>query len=251
MLTPPTECSTFPCLGRQDVHVWSCDLSRHDGDRPSFAALLSIDERNRAARFAFDQHRQRFILSHGLLRVILARYLAAEPGRIQFETGPHGKPALRGQSVAEQGIQFSLSHSSDHALVAVAVKRAVGVDVEWCRPEVEGLKLAQRFFAPDESRAISQAESDDQLQLFYRYWTAKEAYLKGRGWGLSLGLDRFELLFGDLSRPALVRSTESGTLDKDWSVQSFQLADRLIGAVAVEGEGWNVRLLDAATALVR
>lgn len=251
VLMPPTEFSTFPHLGRQDVHVWSCDLSRHDGDRPSLAALLSIDERNRAARFAFEQHRQRFILSHGLLRVILARYLADEPGRIQFETGPHGKPALRGQSDTAQTIQFSLSHSSDHALVAVAVKRAVGVDVEWCRPEVEGLKLAQRFFAPGESRAISQAESDDQQRLFYRYWTAKEAYLKGKGLGLSLGLDRFELLFGDLSRPAPVRSTESGMLDKDWSVQSFQLADQLVGAIAVEGEAWNVQLLDATAALVR
>jgi len=250
VLSSTTEIPALEHLNHREVHVWSCDLSRHDDDRPFLGALLSLDERNRAARFVFERDRHRFTLSHGLLRVILARYLSVEPGGLRFETGAHGKPALRGQSDITQTIEFNLSHSGTHALIAVALGRAVGADVEWYRPDVDVLKLAQRFFAPGESQAISQAEGDDQQRLFYRYWTAKEAYVKGKGLGLSLGLDRFELLFDDVSQPASVRSTESGILDRAWSVRSIQLADRLVGAVAIEGDVLNVQLFDTA-ALVR
>ncbi|HQW90080.1 MAG TPA: 4'-phosphopantetheinyl transferase superfamily protein, partial [Nitrospira sp.] len=163
----------------------------------------------------------------------------------------HGKPALSGQSCAVQDIQFSLSHSGAYAVVAVAAGRAVGVDVEVRRPDVDALKLAERFFAAGEAQQIIQAQGDAQQRLFYRSWTAKEAYLKGRGVGLSLGLDRFEILFDDGSPLAHVRMTDSGALDTNWQVQSLSLADDVSGALAVEGQAWQVRMCDSSTDLFR
>lgn len=247
VLIPTPKSLPPPLLDRQDVHVWSCDLSRLERERATFAAFLSIEEQSRAARFAFERDRQRFILSHGLLRVILSRYVAEEPGQIQFDIGPHGKPALRHRSDTTLGVAFSLSHSGQYAAIAVANGRAVGVDVEICRLDIDSHKLAQRFFASGESQRIALAHGHEQPQTFYRYWTAKEAYLKGRGIGLSLGLDRFELLFDEQWVWAQVRSTESGTLDKDWLVQSLQIADHVTGALAVEGEDWQAHIFDAAT----
>jgi 4'-phosphopantetheinyl transferase len=246
VLIPISESLPPPLLDRQDVHVWSCDLSQLEHDRATFAAFLSIDEQSRAARFAFAQDRQRFTLSHGLLRVILSRYVAEEPGQIQFDIGPHGKPAIRHRSDTTMRIAFSLSHSAQYAAIAVASGRAVGVDVEVCRLEVDALKLAQRFFASGESQRIAEAHGSEKPQAFYQYWTGKEAYLKGRGLGLSLGLDRFELLFDEQLVRAQVRSTESGILDKDWSVQSLSIADHVAGALAVEGEDWRAHMFDAA-----
>ena len=124
-----------------------------------------------------------------------------------------------------QPIEFSLSHSGQYAVVAVANGRAVGVDIEVCRPDVDALKLAQRFFAPGESQRIAQAHGEEQPRMFYRYWTGKEAYLKGRGVGLSFGLDRFELLFDDQVMQAQVRLTDSGTSRRDWSVHTLQLGE--------------------------
>lgn len=246
MLIPSITSLPSPGLSRQDVHVWFCDLSRHEVDRAALVALLSTDEQNRAARFAFDRDRQRFMLSHGLLRLILGRYVGEEePGQLQFETGAHGKPSLRRRSHTGEPIEFSLSHSGQYAVVAVADGRAVGVDVEVCRPDVDALKLAQRFFAPGESQRIAQVHGQEQPGMFYRYWTGKEAYLKGRGVGLSYGLDRFELLFDDQLMQAQVRLTESGILDRDWSVQSLQLGEQIAGAIAVEGEAWQVQMFDA------
>ncbi len=245
VLIPSTTSLPSPVFSRQDVHVWFCDLFRHELDRAALVALLSTDERNRAARFAFERDRQRFMLSHGLLRLILARYVGDAPGQLQFETGAHGKPSLRRRSHTGEPMEFSLSHSGQYAVVAVADGRAVGVDVEVCRPDVDALKLAQRFFAPGESQRIAQVHGQEQPGMFYRYWTGKEAYLKGRGVGLSYGLDRFELLFDDQLMQAQVRLTESGILDRDWSVQSLQLGEHVVGAIAGEGEAWQVQVLDA------
>jgi 4'-phosphopantetheinyl transferase len=211
--------------------------------------LLSPAEHVRANRFAFDRDRERFILSHALLRVILSRYVAEAPGRIEFTTGLHGKPAVQ-RGADTTSIEFSLSHSGHYALIAVANGRAVGVDVEVCRPDIDALALAQRFFASLESERIAQAHGPEQQRLFYRYWTGKEAYLKGRGVGLSLGLERFELLFDDGLTRAQVRVTESGSLDQNWSVHSFSIVEHVAGALAFEGDDCHVRMC-TATSLLR
>ena len=232
-------------LSPQDVHVWTCDLTQLESERVALAALLGPDEQHRAARFAFEEHRRRFIVSHGLLRVILAQYVKQEPSVIQFDAGLYGKPSLRCQSDAALPIEFSLSHSGHYAAVAVGKGRAVGVDVEVRRPDVQALKLAQRFFAPAESERMAQAREEEQQRMFYRYWTGKEAYLKGRGIGLSLGLDRFELLFDEGLTQAQVRSTESGSLDRDWSVHSLEIDKQVAGAIAVGGEVCRIQMFTA------
>ncbi len=251
LLIPTIQSSAIPRLGRQDVHVWFCDLLRYADDRAALAGLLSSDEQTRAARFAFDRDRQRFTLSHGLLRIILAWHMGTEAPHLQFARGAHGKPTVSCAFAASQEIQFSLSHSGDYAVVAVATGRAVGVDLELRRPSVETLKLAQRFFAAGESQVMEKVQGEAQQRLFYQYWTAKEAYLKGRGVGLSLGLDRFEILFDEQSSAARVRLVDSGTLDLAWCVRSLPVPDHLAGALAVEGEECRVQMFDAAACLRR
>ena len=242
---PPSVSTTFPAIGPSDVHVWFCDLLRYADDHSALAALLSGDEQARAARFAFDRDRQRYILSHALLRLLLSRYTHRVAAQIRFSTGPHGKPAITGTGAAAEDIQFSLSHSGPYALVAVARDRALGVDVEVLKADVDALKLAQRFFAPGESALIRTCEGEARRHMFYRFWTAKEAYLKGKGVGLSLGLDRFEVLFEGDSSLARIRWTDSGAFDPGWHIRSLSLLDHLAGAVAVQGEAWDLHQLES------
>ena len=70
----------FPHLDLTSVHVWFCELPHGADVQESFAALLSDEERTRAARFAFERDRQRFVLSHGVLRQLLARYTHIKAG---------------------------------------------------------------------------------------------------------------------------------------------------------------------------
>jgi 4'-phosphopantetheinyl transferase len=173
--------------------------------------------------------------------VILAGYLREEPRHIEFENGVCGKPAILSRSRIAQNIQFSLSHSKEYAIMAVATGRAVGVDLELCERGLNSLQLAQRFFPSSETRKIAQVHRKEQNRMFYRYWTAKEAYVKGRGVGLSLGLDWFELLFNEQLTVAQVRLIESGTIDENWTVQPLQITAKFSGALAVEGKALRIR----------
>lgn len=235
----------FPSLHPQAVHVWFCALRHFVGRQDVLVAQLSDDERVRAARFAFDRDRQRFILSHGFLRLLLSRYTNLEVGEIQFTTGGHGKPAVSSPSAISGGIRFSLSHSGEYALVAVAQGREVGVDVEVRRADLECAKLAERFFAAPEAQVIAQLHGEAQRRLFYRLWTAKEAFLKGRGVGLSFGLERFEMVLDGTSSGMRVRLTDSGIFDQAWHVLSLSLPDHLAGAVAVEGDERTLQYYEA------
>jgi 4'-phosphopantetheinyl transferase len=74
------------------------------------------------------------------------------------------------------------------------------VDVEDVRAPVDALGLATRYFAATEAQGLRRLSPADQLMRFYALWTLKEAYVKARGRGLRLPLDRcaFELQSGSI-----------------------------------------------------
>lgn len=143
-------------------------------------ALLSPDERERAASFRFDSDRHMSIVARAALRVLLGRWLGRAPESLRFTKGTEGKPAL-------EGIEFNVSHSSGRVAIAISHEE-VGVDVEGPREVRDRLGIAERFFAPSEA-AIVRATPE----RFLDYWTAKEAVIKAVGGGLSIDLTSFEV----------------------------------------------------------
>lgn len=177
-------------LSRDCVHVVRIGLDVGDGRLAELQSTLSADEAARAERYKVPQPRRHFIVCRGVLRQVLGACLKCEPVQIEFEYGPHGKPALKSPSTA---LQFSVSHSGNQALIAISTERRVGVDIERMDPSVRILKLAKRFFSSRESAELLALPECDQLAGFYRGWTCKESYLKATGFGLSFPLSQFSV----------------------------------------------------------
>jgi 4'-phosphopantetheinyl transferase len=93
----------------------------------------------------------------------------------------HGKPAV----VGAPDVSFSLSHSGPWALVAVAAGADVGADLEALRGRAYLDRLARRALAPDELARWCDLPAERRLEGFLHAWTAKEAYLKANGWGIT------------------------------------------------------------------
>lgn len=95
--------------------------------------------------------------------------------------GEHGKPEIRDCP----GICFNLSHSGDYAVCAVG-SAPVGVDIQ--KMDEPNLKLAKRFFSPEESDWLFSLPQEQQKRGFYDLWVIKESYMKytGKGFGLSM-----------------------------------------------------------------
>jgi hypothetical protein len=62
-----------------DVHVWCVAVKPLIGHVPQLAKFLSNDERSRANAFIHAMDRERFIISHGILRVLIGCYLKVAP----------------------------------------------------------------------------------------------------------------------------------------------------------------------------
>lgn len=176
--------SEAPDLDRA-VHVWRISLATCP---PGARALLSADERERADRFHFARDRERFVAARAALRDVLGGYLDLAPERLAFGATEHGKPFLVG---AGADLSFNLTHSHQLALIAVTRGADVGIDLEWHRPDVEVTSVARVSFSAAEQRALAALPTDEQPAAFFRCWTRKESYIKARGEGLSMPLDRF------------------------------------------------------------
>ncbi len=148
-------------------------------------ADLSEDERRRAASFVFDRDRDRFVRAHGYLRRRLGAFVGVAPRDVPLATGDNGKPFVEGGDVS-----FNLSHSGDHAVVAVTRGGEVGIDIETVdrfdriQDELDG--LSRSCLTPAEQAALASAPSAKRVRRFLTYWTAKEARMKLTGEGMAL-----------------------------------------------------------------
>jgi 4'-phosphopantetheinyl transferase len=223
-----------PPLPRDAVHVWRFTLERSLGELARLRQVLLPQEQQRGDRFHFDRDRRHFIAGRGLLRVILGHYLGRAPEALRFCYGPQGKPALQGEQGPDE-LRFNLSHSHGLALLALARGRDLGVDVEQVRDNVQTDGLAQRFFAPAEVAVLRSLPQEQRLRGFFRCWTRKEAYIKAKGGGLSLPLDRFVVSLRP-DEPACLLATLDDLADASrWHMEHLDPGEDFIGAVLVEG----------------
>jgi len=213
-----------------DVHVWRFTTDRPAREIDHLQALLSDRERERAARFRFEEDRSRFIARRGLLRVVLGLHSKGDPARIAFELNAFGKPTLI--SGDSRDWQFSASHSSGIGLVAVTVGRAVGVDIERHRADVDCLGVAASFFASDEVEALRRADPPLRRAMFFTLWSCKEAWVKARGLGLSFPLDRCRVEVTD-GAPRLLEDPEQPGEHTRWSLTPLDVDPECSGALVV------------------
>jgi len=226
-------------LGSDDVHVWRVSLDEPAPQIDSFLHTLAADEQMRAERFYFQKDREHFITAHGVLRLILGLYLNRAPKCLSFRYSSHGKPALVHES-GEDAIRFNMSHSHGVALYAVARGREVGIDLEFIRRDLEVEQIAERFFSRREIATLRTLPADLRRDAFFLCWTRKEAYIKGRGEGLSLPLDQFDVSLVP-GEPAALLSTRPDSQEAlRWSLQELTLASGYVAALAVEGRGCSL-----------
>jgi len=223
-------------LNDDEVHVWQASL---EGDTTDLQNLLSIDERERANRFHFDEHRQKFIIARGTLRLILARYLACQPQSIKFNYNAHGKPALA-EPFNEIPLQFNLSHTHTLALYGVTLKKPIGIDVEYTQRAIEINQIAKHFFSPNETLALNKLPLREQKQAFFNCWTRKEAYIKAKGKGLTIPLDSFDVSLNPQDPAELIEIRNDVTTTNDWALYALNLQKDYVGALVVAGDNHNL-----------
>jgi 4'-phosphopantetheinyl transferase len=227
-------------LAADEVHVWRVPLDSVSESDDVVMTTLSAAERERASGFRFKGDRDRFVRSRAALRMILASYLSTAPEALVFREGAHGKPFI--DSLADAvPLRFNLSHSDNLALVAVACRREVGIDVERVRPVSDMAGIAARFFSPFEQQTLDRAAPADRLRAFFATWVLKEAYLKACGDGLVRRLSDFDVMAGDDEPPRLLEVRDRPGDAARWTLRRLDPGEGYVAALAAVGSGWRLR----------
>ena len=221
-----------PLLANNRVHVWRANLDLPMTEIERLAAFLSTDEIARTNKFHFLEHKRRFIVARGILRQLLGNYLQISPNKIEFEYSDRGKPRLAA-SMGDNSLQFNVSHSLNYALYGFTDNHLIGVDLEFLREIRDATKLAKRFFTYREFQLIANLKCEEQQKAFFQLWTAKEAYLKAIGTGLSNSLTDIEITFDCAKKPKLLAVGENIATAGNWSMYHFIPAANYVAAIII------------------
>ena len=220
-------------LAEDEVHVWCALVGRWNPEH--LFDMLAHDERARAGRYRFERDRRRFVVGRGVLRVLLGRYLAIAPDRVDIRYEAAGRPYIS----APEPIQFNLSHTRELVLYAFASNRPIGIDVEQVRDQPDALSIAERFFSRQESAALRALPVDRQVAGFLNCWTRKEAYLKALGEGLAMPLDRFDVSL-EPGLPARLLVESDPEAPRRWSLRALETITDHVSAICVRGHNWRL-----------
>ena len=219
------------------AHIWTMALDVIENDDEPAAdatlfrqleAVLSDDEITRANRFAFDNNRREYVAAHALCRIMLSTFAKTPARDWQFEVGPHGRPEIVRRDGVEN-LRFNISHTRGLVCVAVTQGHDIGVDVEWTGRKNQLDDIARAKFSTPEVARLAGLQEPDKAQIFFSFWTLKEAYIKAIGKGLAEPLDGFAFSLDPLGIQFLKGQDDP----EDWHFDLFAPVPQYLCALAL------------------
>ena len=212
-------------LPADGIHIWVADLK---GDCAALAQTLSDDEQDRAAKFRMAKTRDQFVASRGLLRQLAAGYLGCRPPAVPIVYESAGKPAIAGNP-----FHFNVTHSDEIAAFAFSRAGRIGIDIERVRPMQNAASVVERFFTANECAAFQKLPAGEQLNVFFKMWTRKEALLKALGQGIH-ALELCEITVEPDVPPRVVKLMDEADCGERWQIRDVAVEEGYAAAVARE-----------------
>jgi 4'-phosphopantetheinyl transferase len=226
--------SPFERLAAGWVGVWLAPVPE-DMDLQALRSAtpwLSAEEEDELATLHREETRRAFVVSHGLLRLVLSHHVAVERRSWTFVRQPGGRPEIASPSL-QPPLRFSLSHTEGLVACGVALDRAIGVDVERLREErVRG--VLEQSLSPSETASLRELPRSAWPARVFACWTVKESYLKACGAGLALPPRDVLVTFAEEGAPELSfgpRIEDEGSL---WQAAVQQPLPGYVLAVTVQ-----------------
>ena len=161
-----------------------------------------------------------YLVSRAILNLSLKGLLEKEINDLILKRDKNNKPYLENTI----GLKFNISHTEGLVLLAFS-KREVGIDVEKINFKFEFKDILENCFTRDEIINI-----DNNIISFYRYWTAKEAYLKCDGIGLIRNLKEIEIISFE-NEFIKINDSKRNTISR---LKSLNHDDKYVGAICLE-----------------
>lgn len=157
----------------------------------------SLDEHERRLWARMRVGGDRWAAARGVRRAVLASYCGVTPASLRFDADALGKPRVLG----DPALCFNVSTREGWTVIAVAMDREVGVDLEWEGAVRDEVYLAAQFLSPSDQTAITFARPALRRRVFAHAWTRHEALRKAHGLGLESALPSSEAIACSIPGP--------------------------------------------------
>lgn len=207
---------------------YSSSVSVYAPSLADYLAILDKEELNIAERFKQAEHRDRYIICHGILRQLLASRVNQSAKNLRIEKTEFGKPFLP----ESPELSFNMSHSGDILAIAMGGKCQLGIDVECYKARNTWEGLVKKCFATEEADYWYSLDTSERSRAFYQFWVIKEAFVKAVGKGITLGLNQCVVDPENFS--SFIRVPEQGGLADQWQVYALDLSADEFGALVCD-----------------
>lgn len=227
--------SEFP-ENRIDLWVIKTESTRLPFEKLS--SFLDKSEIARLKRYSNQNIARNFVYSRGCLRLLLASYCGICPAAVRIENLRYGKPSISDYPQ----LFFNVSHSGEMVLIGFS-DRIMGVDIEKIREKVDYRGIIKRFFSEKEAASWNLFAQNSPVEVFFRGWTRKEAWLKATGEGIA-GLGKCEVSFTPDNLSALCTMNGKASNAAKWFSALIKPAPGYIGSVVAMKPEVKLNIID-------
>jgi 4'-phosphopantetheinyl transferase len=227
-----------PDLQKGEVHLWTVSIGAMKDQADRLESLLSVEEKRKVSFYKFEHTRLSYIVSQAVLRMLLAAYVDLKPADVKMGTHKKGKPYL----IFDRPVFFNISNSNDLCVYAFSCDAEVGIDIEKIRdlPDID--QLIEKNLTSRE-RGYLLKDPAHKLNLFFRFWTYKESYLKAIGEGMRLTPENLEFSLEE-GTPRL-RSVNYGFDGTGWQFLEFSRTGNYTGTLTYSGKDILIKEMSA------
>ncbi len=223
--------------------IFVCFAHLRDLPVAQMMAALSASECVRAGCIRHHEAWRQFVLTRGLLRLMLAHITGVAPASFEIDDGGGNAPYLLHNPWK---VSFNVSHSHDCVAVAVG-DEALGIDIERIGPDGEWVPLAQVCFHPQEQAFLAALPEAERAEGFTGIWTRKEARIKATGEGFRTDPSRFSTVPFD--GPVSVEDGREGT--QTWYTRPLPAPAGYRAAIASGSAASTIIHIDAGAIVAR
>ena len=216
-----------------EIHIWLASLTKPAINPDAACQVLSHQERKKATCFVRSLDSEKYITRQHALRTLLSYYTGKQAGEIQISHTDFGKPELS-HTAGQSALFFNVSYSDALCVMAFGRAGKLGVDVELIRSFPDMDAMTDLCLTRLEKKAYFALHGFRRKTSFFKYWTRKEALVKGIGTGLSYPVNQIHTALTATQRIELGSNRDIPEGPSSWFLYELHLPDTFEGTLASE-----------------
>jgi 4'-phosphopantetheinyl transferase len=227
-------------IKNNEIHVWEYNIVPDTYLAEKLLNSLSVQEKSKIKNIKISEVKHRSIISKFITKSIISKYLGKYIDEVVFDYNKFGKPSLSAD-INSINLKFNISHSGDIGILAISREKLIGIDVEQLNYLDDIEDIINNYFSDYEISLLNDSKNSNRIELFYKIWTGKEAFIKAIGQGLTFPLKNISFGFDSQSGIILKYIEEYPASSTEWKIYNFVPQENYTSTLAVNMESFILK----------